>query len=46
MPEKPVNTVWPLPPAEPKIKFGDIIESKDDLQPRAKKWMAERLYWG
>lgn len=42
MPEKPVNTVWPLPPAEPKIKFGEIIASKDDLQPRAKSgWLKD-----
>lgn len=39
-PVKPVNTVWPLPPAEPKIKFVGIIESKDDLQPGAKSgWL-------
>jgi len=39
-PGKPVNTVWPLPPAEPKIKFVEIIESKDDLQPGTKSgWL-------
>lgn len=44
--KKPVNTVWPLPPAEPKIKFIEEISSKEDVEEITKSEFLKSLIAG
>lgn len=41
-PEKPLVTAWPLPPAQPKIKFVEMLSSETKMKRDAKKgsWLA------
>lgn len=44
--KKPFNTTWPLPPAEPKVRHIEIIESGDDMIAPAKSDWVKRLIGG